>query len=99
MRSSQQSTPARTDTRYAWGVCGFLLLAIGLIYGQTLGIQLLDYDDNVFVYENPHVTAGLTGEESAGRSPRARSASGIRWPCCRTCSIASSSACTPGGII
>jgi tetratricopeptide (TPR) repeat protein len=52
----------RSNTYYAWGVCGALLLAIGLIYGQSLGHILLNYDDNVFVYQNPHVTAGLTGE-------------------------------------
>ena len=46
---------------YAWGVCGFLLVAIGLIYAQTLGHTLLDFDDNVFVSANPHVAAGLTG--------------------------------------
>ncbi len=37
-----------------------LVLAIGLIYGQTLGFPLLEYDDNTFVYGNPHVTPGLT---------------------------------------
>ena len=56
----------RGDTYYAWGVCGFLVVAIGLIYGQTLDHALFDYDDSLFVYANPHVTAGLTGE-------------GIRW--------------------
>jgi tetratricopeptide (TPR) repeat protein len=43
-----------------------LLLAIGLIYGQSLGHTLLDYDDNGFVYDSPMVRAGLTTE-------------GIRW--------------------
>jgi tetratricopeptide (TPR) repeat protein len=52
----------RTETYYAWGVCGFLLLAVGLIYGQTLGHVLLKYDDNYFVWENSHVTPGLTGQ-------------------------------------
>ncbi|HEX4145239.1 MAG TPA: tetratricopeptide repeat protein [Pirellulales bacterium] len=52
--------PRRANTCYAWGVCGGLLLAIGLIYGQTLGHTLLDYDDNGFVYDCPMVKAGLT---------------------------------------
>jgi Flp pilus assembly protein TadD len=56
----------RTDSYYSWGVCAFLLVAIGLIYGQTLGHKLLDYDDNGFVYDSPQVRAGLTAE-------------GIRW--------------------
>ncbi|HTU24217.1 MAG TPA: tetratricopeptide repeat protein [Pirellulales bacterium] len=54
------------EARYAWGVCGFLLLAAGLIYAQTLGHGLLMYDDADFVYDNPHVAAGLTGD-------------GLRW--------------------
>ncbi|HEY1786465.1 MAG TPA: hypothetical protein VGG30_12975, partial [Pirellulales bacterium] len=61
MPRSHDTLP-RVNTYYAWGVCGFLLLAIGLIYGQTLGHNLLDYDDNGFVYDNAHVRAGLTSE-------------------------------------
>jgi Flp pilus assembly protein TadD len=37
-----------------------------MIYGQTLGHVLLEYDDRGFVTGNPHVTAGLT-------------VAGIRW--------------------
>ncbi|HTU26904.1 MAG TPA: tetratricopeptide repeat protein [Pirellulales bacterium] len=43
-----------------------MLLAIGAIYAQTLGFGFLEFDDDTFVYNNPHVTAGLTGE-------------GVRW--------------------
>jgi len=66
MLSPNDDPPHRTDSYYAWGVCGFLLLAIGLIYGQTLWHPFVHYDDNAFVYDNPHVTPGLTAE-------------GIRW--------------------
>ncbi|HEX4146275.1 MAG TPA: tetratricopeptide repeat protein [Pirellulales bacterium] len=52
----------RTNRYYAWGVCGFLLLAVGLIYGQTLRHALLEYDDKDFVWANPHITAGLTAD-------------------------------------
>ena len=52
------NTQRRTDTHYAWGVCGLLLLAIGLIYGQTLDHVLLGYDDSVFVFANPACHAG-----------------------------------------
>ncbi len=45
---------------FTLGDCA-LLLAIGLIYGQTLGHGLPDYDDNTIVYET-HVTGGWTGE-------------------------------------
>ncbi len=55
-------THAQADSRYAWGVCGFLLFAVGLIYGQTLGYGFLNYDDNGFVFANSHVRAGLTAD-------------------------------------
>ena len=41
-------------------VCGFLLLAVGLVFGQTVRHEFIGFDDNAFVYENPHVTPGLT---------------------------------------
>ena len=59
---SPDDTQAQADSRYAWGVCGFLLLAVGLIYGQTLGFGFLNYDDGGFVFANSHVRAGLTAD-------------------------------------
>ncbi|HEX4145242.1 MAG TPA: tetratricopeptide repeat protein [Pirellulales bacterium] len=59
--SSSQQVSSRSNVYYAWGVCGFLLLAIGLVYGQTLGFGFLTYDDDVYVYDSPPVRAGLTG--------------------------------------
>ncbi|HEX4144799.1 MAG TPA: tetratricopeptide repeat protein [Pirellulales bacterium] len=51
---------ARTRTRWVWGACGLLLLAVGLVFGQTLGHDFIGCDDEVYVYQNPHVTPGLT---------------------------------------
>jgi len=62
VRPASTVNQSRANAYDAWGVCAFLLLAIGLIYGQTLGHILLDYDDNIFVYGNPHVAPGLTGD-------------------------------------
>ena len=42
------------------GRLGFLLLAVGLVFGQTVRFEFLRHDDDVFVFENPHVTPGLT---------------------------------------
>ncbi|HEX4146296.1 MAG TPA: glycosyltransferase family 39 protein, partial [Pirellulales bacterium] len=50
----------RTNAYVVWGVCGGLLLAVWLIYGQTLGHGFLEYDDNFFVFRNHHVRPGLT---------------------------------------
>ena len=40
-------------------VCGLLLLAVGLVFGQTGRFEFINLDDTRGVY-NPHVTAGLT---------------------------------------
>ncbi len=42
------------------GVCGFLLLAVLLVFGQTIRHEFVNFDDDLFVYENPQVTDGLT---------------------------------------
>ncbi len=37
-----------------------MALLAGLVFGQTVRYDFLNYDDNVYVYENPYVTQGLT---------------------------------------
>jgi protein O-mannosyl-transferase len=46
-------------------VCGVLLLAVGLVFGQTICHDFVNYDDDNYVYENPHVTHGLTAQDIA----------------------------------
>jgi protein O-mannosyl-transferase len=60
--SASASRPAggRVRAYWAWAVCGFLLLAVGLVFGQTVHHEFIGFDDQGFVYENPHVTPGLT---------------------------------------
>ena len=54
---------SRVRKRYAtWAVCGFLLLAVALVYGQTVRYEFINYDDDDYVYENSHVTGGLTSD-------------------------------------
>ena len=50
------------ETYSAAAVCGFLLLAVALVFGQTVGHEFVNYDDNPYVYENPVVQKGLTLE-------------------------------------
>jgi protein O-mannosyl-transferase len=50
----------RARSYQVWGVCGFLLLVVALVFGQTLGHDFTGGDDEGFVSKNPHVTAGLT---------------------------------------
>ena len=35
-------------------------VAVALVFGQTLRHDFVNYDDDEYVYENPHVTQGLT---------------------------------------
>jgi Tfp pilus assembly protein PilF len=41
-------------------VCSFLLLAVALVFGQTGGYPSINYDDSLYVYDNPHILGGLT---------------------------------------
>jgi protein O-mannosyl-transferase len=51
----------RASNPYATAaVCGLLLLAIGLVFGQTLRHAFVNVDDDKYVYENRNVSGGLT---------------------------------------
>jgi protein O-mannosyl-transferase len=53
----------RGPTQYtAVVVCGFLLLAVAIVFGQTVHHAFIKFDDPQYVYENPHVISGLTAE-------------------------------------
>ena len=72
--SQRQQRPAREQalhqTRSAglgnrWtipGVCVFLALIVWIVFGQTLRFDFTNFDDNVYVYNDPVVTGGLTLE-------------------------------------
>ena len=51
-----------------------LTLLIWIVFGQTLGHPFVQYDDPSYVYENPEITAGLTGHGlvTAFTAPHAR---------------------------
>jgi tetratricopeptide (TPR) repeat protein len=44
------------------GVCLLLALAVLFVFGQTLRFGFVNLDDNLYVYDNPKVTAGLTAQ-------------------------------------
>ena len=46
--------------RAVFGVCVFLLGAIWMVFGQTLGHGFVNYDDEEYVYGNPQVIHGLS---------------------------------------
>ena len=41
-------------------VCALLLLAVALVFGQTIRYDFVNYDDKFYVFENPHVSQGLS---------------------------------------
>src|SRR3972149_1432137 len=58
---STSTQDPRTENPYAvLAVSGFPLLAVLIVFGQTLRHDFVNYDDRLYVYENPYVTHGLT---------------------------------------
>ncbi len=50
-------------SRYkTWAVCGFLLLAVGLVFGKTVCHEFINLDDGEYVLKNRHLTQGLSAE-------------------------------------
>ena len=56
---------SKTPSTAAYLVCGFLALAVWIVFGQTTNFEFVNTDDNEYVYENPHVTSGLTAKNVA----------------------------------
>ena len=49
-----------------WIVCGLLLLAVAVVFGQTLRHDFINYDDNAYLLENQkNVAGGLTASSVA----------------------------------
>ena len=42
-------------------VCAFLFLGVLIVFGRTVGYQFVNLDDRLYVYQNKHVTGGLSG--------------------------------------
>jgi protein O-mannosyl-transferase len=62
--ASELAPPAR-QPYIALAVCGSLLLAVIVVFGQTRRYDFVNLDDYEYVYENRHVSGGLTGESVA----------------------------------
>ena len=59
----------RHERRGRWlaaGVCALLVLAVAAVFGQTLGHDFVNYDDNEYVYSNPHITRDPPARDSFG---------------------------------
>ncbi|HTU26497.1 MAG TPA: hypothetical protein VMF30_13915, partial [Pirellulales bacterium] len=58
--AAETKPTARGRIFSVWAICLLLVLAVGLVFGQTLHHQFVDYDDEVYVSHNPYVRSGLT---------------------------------------
>ena len=54
------AVPARTTVR--WLVAALLALTTAVVFWPVLGFDFINYDDPVYVTENPHVQRGLSRE-------------------------------------
>ena len=59
------ATANSCDVYAALAICGFLLLAVGLVFGQTVHHVFVNYDDPRYVYENSYIIHGQTVEKIA----------------------------------
>ena len=50
------------DRRLILGVCVFLAAIVWVVFGQTLHHGFVNFDDDLYVYDNPVVQKGLTWE-------------------------------------
>jgi protein O-mannosyl-transferase len=48
--------------RFEFVVCLILALVVAAIYGQTMNHEFINFDDDVYIYENPYIKDGLTEE-------------------------------------
>ena len=51
---------SRDDRRIKISICIFLTVIIWIVFGQTVRHDFVNFDDDRYVYENSHVSAGLT---------------------------------------
>jgi protein O-mannosyl-transferase len=59
-----EDTP-QNNRRLATIICGALLLMVALAFGLAVQCDFVNFDDDVYVYNNPHVSCGLTQDNAA----------------------------------
>src|SRR5205809_4286261 len=60
MKARARKIKTTPPSRLAYfAVCGAIVVLIGIVFGQTLSHDFVNYDDKTYVYGNSLVTAGL----------------------------------------
>ena len=59
---SAQGSRRRDDSIAVLAVGLFLVIIVWVVFGQTIRHGFINYDDGMYVYQNPDVLAGLTPE-------------------------------------
>ena len=54
------SQSSRTTRRTVLAVCCLLALAVAAVFAQTVRHEFINFDDNVYVYDNPPIADGVT---------------------------------------
>ena len=61
MKARARKIETTPPSRLAYfAICGAIVVLIGIVFGQTLGHDFVNYDDKTYVYGNPLVSAGLS---------------------------------------
>src|SRR5438552_4813510 len=61
MKARARKIKTTPPSRLAYfAVCGAIAVLIGIVFGQTLSHDFVNYDDKTYVYGNPLVSAGLS---------------------------------------
>jgi protein O-mannosyl-transferase len=50
------------ESAIPFGICAGLALMIVLVYSQTRQFEFVELDDPAYVFQNPHIMSGLTGD-------------------------------------
>ena len=66
MAADHNKQPAQSGTRpfdrVDWFIMAGLVVLVLAVFGRTVGFDFVNFDDDVFVYQSPAVTAGITSE-------------------------------------
>jgi protein O-mannosyl-transferase len=65
-KNTMPESVRRDDALWVYAICAFLVTIVWAVFGQTMHHRFINYDDGIYVFQNPEVLASVT-------------ARGIRW--------------------